>query len=1020
MAVDLILLSRVSYCGKEITGPRMRNLFAALAGDLRTGCSAARLVNELWPDQQPEKPAKALQILVSRARSQLGSDLIVSTPTGYRLSLNEDQVDTSAVLLSASASAQCYREGDHAAALTHAEAGLACWDGAEPSDDLVDPLSMLRAERVSTYRSLVRMRAMALSRLGRHADAVEPLIEVFRERPRDEEVLLELLRSESATAGPSAAITRYESYRRSLRDELGTDPGHGLQDMHQQLLHGSLPVRATVPADPNPMVGRDADIAAVTSMISSSRVTSIVGPGGLGKTRLAYAVSRQVTQQAVYLVALAGVAADEEVIGAVSSALGVGGKASEAVSGIATAVGNGPTLLVLDNCEHVVHGVAELVQALVAMRADLSVLTTSRAPLGISSESVYLLPELSLRASMELFVNRAKAARSTVDLNPAAVEDICRKLDGLPLALELAAARVPVMSIADIAARLADRFALLRSGARDAPERHRTLQAVIDWSWNLLDAGCQAAMRALSIFPDGFTADAAQHMLEAGDVLDVLTQLTQQSLLKVTDTPSGTRYRMLETVREFSTARMEPGEVEKVTRRFVEWARDFGIAHHEALFETHPAPLANMLRAEQDNLQLALRHALDLHDSVTVAATTSTLGMLWLVESNFARLAWLITQSEWILSHARPQPAHVGIVRMAAAVSALYAFIISGPHATRSTVTLRRLPSGSPRTFAGAIQEIVRTDDPSSLCDRDEPMLAVMACLTVTFLRQVSGDMAGALAMSERTLTVAKAIPGPLMTAMAHSRVGELYLKADQGARAQRHLATALSLLGDMMTTAGAIRGTWALTMASLQTGDLDTAERLVEEVALLGGHDVVGLAIRSELMLARGQIDAGLRSWRRVVDRMSTTDDLVLGIERSIQEAWWLETHAASLTAHAQHGRLAVVQDTAQILREVLTDILTNRPSPPNFPCYGTVLLAIATVLINSGRPREGARMTALAEAFQFSHGFQPTLAPARARAAAEQADQQAYAEAQATYAKLDTHSLPAAALAAIAQDRG
>jgi predicted ATPase/DNA-binding SARP family transcriptional activator len=1056
VSVELTLLSRVAYRDQEVTGPRLRGLLALLAGDLRTGCSTARLVDGLWPDEQPENPTKALQVLVSRARAQLGADVIASTPTGYRLALGEDQVDTSSVLLSASASARHSRAGDHEAALAHAEAGLALYEAAEGADTgFDDPVSALRAERASTYRSLVRARALALSRLGRHAEAVEPLTELVAERPRDEEVLLELLRCEAATAGPSAALARYEAYRRSLRDELGSDPGPALQAVHLQLLQGEAPaVRYGVPYEPNPLLGRDDDIAAVANLLRTSRVTTIVGAGGLGKTRLAQVVSRTAEQRVVHLVALAGVATDDDVASEVASVLGVGDsrRASashraippDVLAGIAGALGPGPALLVLDNCEHVISGAAELAGALVSMTQDLRVLTTSRAPLGLLSEAVYLLPELSLATSVELFEQRARAVRPGVELPAKVVEEVCRHLDGLPLAVELAAARVRVMSVAEIARRLEDRFALLRGGARDAPERHQTLHAVVDWSWNLLEPAGQAAMRALSVFPGGFTAEAAGHLL-GDEVLGVLEHLVDQSLLQVADTPSGTRLRMLETVREFSTAQREAaGETGGVLAGFLAWARDFGVAHHESVFGADPFASVELIRAERDNLVQALRQGLGQADGATVAAATAVLGEVWVVDSNSTRMVKLIQDTAWILSHYRPDPDLVDVTRTAVTLSAIYTFFTQGPRPLRPLVTLRRLPPGPPNTVIGAFAKVLNTAPEflgsersalEALCQSDEPVLAGIANGFASYLWENEGDLDGALKAARRMLEPFEnqQPPTPWMQSLAHSRISELCMQVDQGDEAQRHLKAALAVQEEFGERSDALGTRWGLVLSNLQLGAIDEAEHWLELAVLnqvddAGGTFAYELSVRAEILLARDEVDAGLRLWRRVVDRLDSPEGATYHIQPPGLDPWTLEVQAVTVVAHAHHGRLDLVQQLTGELPHTLSAILTSpigTPLPSIFelPVCGALLLALGMVDLDRGQrvgdeqaTRSGVRMIALAERFRFPRTFQPTMSAARARRAAEHADRPAYADAVSTYAGLGREELRAAAQTALA----
>ncbi|GKQ38970.1 BTAD domain-containing putative transcriptional regulator [Streptomyces sp. A012304] len=1051
MTTELALLSQVACRGREITAPRLRGLLALLAREPRTGCTTGRLVEGLWPDERPERPAKAVQILVSRLRAQLGADVVVSTPTGYRLALDEERVDSSALLLHEAASAERGRAGDHRGALARAEAGLALWDGsvgAGAGEDLHDPVVALRVDRLRALRSLVRSRALALARLGRREEAAAPLAELAGELPRDEEVLAELLRCEAATAGRAAALTRYDVYRRGLREELGTDPGPRLRSVYQELLGAdATPVRHGVPHDPNPLLGRDADIAAVSGLLREVRVVTVVGPGGLGKTRLSHAVSRAAEQPVVHFVPLAGITSDDDVAGEVASAVGAGeGRqltgGGDAVTGIVATLGSGPVLLVLDNCEQVIRGAAELVRALVSRSQGLRILATSRAPLGLTSESVYALPELSLETSVELFEQRARAARPGVELPADRVADICRHLDGLPLAVELAAARVRVLSVADISHRLRDRFALLRGGARDAPERHRTLRAVVEWSWNLLEPDGRAALRALSVFPGGFTEDAAEYVLDGtGDTLALLEQLADQSLIRVGDSPSGARFHMLETLREFSAARRaEAGEEEAVTDRFLSWARDFGRRHRDVLFGDDALSSLAHTRGEQDNLVLALRYALARDDGPSIAAVTAVLSSLWATGSSYARLVALAAETGGPLSHFRPgpeDPEDVETARSAATVCTASLFMGLGPHAVRHLVTLRRLPPAPPDTVVRALAVVLcavpETQPPEyarlrDLCDADEPLLAGIASCVAGYVWESEHDVERALEYARRMLDTLAPLGNPALHLLSRGRLSELCLQSERGAEAYEHLRAALDVLGDSSDLIG-VR--WGLVLACLQRGEVDEAEYWMGLAILEQQQEgaVNELTARAEIALARGLTEVGLGLWWQAAEQMREyslrhTDDPFL-------DPWSLQVRSAALAAHAQHGRLERATELAGQLRERLLDMLTDPSGPPgaagpsgsprsgrssggggpvDLPVYGSVLLALGFVGLARG-DAAAVRLVALAERMPAVREF-PTLSHTRSREAAENADGAAYADAVSRYAALERGELRAVAL--------
>ncbi|BCB77751.1 hypothetical protein Pflav_041610 [Phytohabitans flavus] len=605
---------------------------------------------------------------------------------------------------------------------------------------------------------------------------------------------------------------------------------------------------------------------------------------------------------------------------------------------------------------------------------------------------MYALPQLSLPAMVELFTQRARAARPGVELPADTVADLCRHLDGLPLAVELAAARVRVMTVAEIAGHLTDRFGLLRGGPRDAPTRHRTLHAVVDWSWNLLDPAGQVALRTLSVFPGGFTADAARHLLR-GEVLGTLEDLVDQSLLKVADTRSGARFTMLETVREFCAAQLAAtGEDDKVAAGFLAWARDFGLAHHEAAFGPDPLATVDSIRAERDNLMQALHQATARADGATVAAMTAALASLWLIESDYARMMALTTETGWVLSHYRPEPDFVEVTRTAAALCTAFVFSAGQPPAVRSLATLGRLPTAPPDTLIRALAAVLRALPEllaagaarlHELCESDQPLLAGVANAAATYVWEYQGEPERALAAAERMLASFQDQPTPWARLLAHGRIADLHLQAGRGGMALPHLEAAMRVLDSVGIRNETLGVRLGMVLANLQVGDVDAAERQLALVEPDQPDDAVEVrtfnsAVRAEILLVRGRVEAGLRMWRRVAGLLRETVDRggVPGLD-----GWTLEVEAATVISHAHHGRLDLVAPLTAALPDRLSTMLTtltaNRTYLMGFPIGGALLLALATVELDRGAVASGVRLTALAERFHFIRGFRPTMSP-------------------------------------------
>ncbi|GAA4559127.1 ATP-binding protein [Pseudonocardia xishanensis] len=1029
----LTLLPRVAFDDVDVAGERPAALLAALAADPAAGRSAGRLVAELWPDAPPADPAKALQVVVSRVRSRLGAQVVETTATGYRLALAPSEVDATAL---AAHAREARSAPDPAQALAAADAGLALWPGARAESAGADepepaggprarrtgvadgPLAVLRADALRILAELRRHRAVALSRLGRAAVALPALEELRGEK--DEELLLELLRSEAAVRGPAAALARYDAYRRELAEELGTDPGAALRAQQAVLLAESAPVRRRgLVSEPNPLRGREADVERVLALLRSSRVVTVLGPGGLGKTRLAHAVAARADQRTVQVVSLAGVRTGADVAAAVVEAVAAGsmsGAAPDPAGAVAEALGAG--LLVLDNCEHVLDAAADLVHAVIARTRELRVLATSRAPLDLSAEAVYPLPQLDPAVTVALFCERARAARPDVSLPEDEVATLCARLDGLPLAVELAAARVRTLSVPDILRRLDDRFALLRGTGRDRPARHRTLEAVVEWSWNLLTDEARATLRLLAGLPGGFTAGTAEDLLGA-DPLDLLEALVDQSLLRPPD--AGGRFRMLETVREFAAARRVPAD--RVDERVLGWGRRTGTALHAAPFGPDPRPPLDRIRAEQDNLLHVLRLARAHEDRATLAAVTATLGALWTLESGTRRLLAVGAETLPALSRYRPtDAAGLAALRQSVAQYASLAVLVSPVAATRPLVVLRSLrpadgeaATGGAAAIAALAEVLLALPDVGRIAElsRDpRPLVAALALGVVGYVREFRGDLAGAHAAA---VEMAARAPGraPWLALLVRGRLAELSLQRERHAEALDHLRAAGAALAELGVVGDPVGVRLGQVVAHLGLGDAAAAERVLATVPPGDSLDSVAfaLAVRAELALTRGDVDTGLARWREA-SRMLDVDDATSEWLRPF--AWTLR--ATAVVAHLRAGRLAAVADLADALPAGL-DALVAAGAPD--PQCGALLLAIGLVELERGRTVRGAWLVAVAERFHYQRDFQPTMAGAAIRARVTDAAGPAYAEATAEYAGLDRDDLRAEARALAAAYR-
>ncbi|WP_160050900.1 MULTISPECIES: BTAD domain-containing putative transcriptional regulator [unclassified Nocardiopsis] len=587
---------------------KVRVLLAALLLGEGRPVTTEALIDDLWGEHLPAHPARVLRAKLSQLRGVLAGaepgarDRVPRAPGGYRLRTEPDEVDFTRFRALVERARLAPDPRAAAAALSE---GLSLWRGDALAGLTGTPRLARAAARLDEERlSAVEEHALVRLDLGEHHLRVEELGELVARHPLRERLCAAYMRALYASGRQAEALGVFERLRRRLRDELGVSPGPEVAGLHLRILRrdgalappgqgphtAALRPRTNLPAPVNDTVGREADVERVRGLLRRSRLVTLTGPGGVGKTRLSLEAAAGLDDRhpdGLWFVELGtlppergeGPGAADRVADAVVSVTG----ARDLVQALSAT----RTLLVLDNCEHVIESAAALARDLLRAAPRLHLLVTSREPLGIDGEHLHEVRPLALpdpadpadarsSAAVRLFASRASAGAPDFVLSEdtaPTVASICRRLDGLPLALELAANRVRALGVRRLADGLDDRFRLLSAGGRGAPGRHRTLRAVIDWSWDLLGEPERTVLRRLSVYADGCTPEGAEAVaggdgIDPGEVVEIVARLVERSLVTAARGTEGVRYRLLETIAAYAREHLAAaGEADALRRR---------------------------------------------------------------------------------------------------------------------------------------------------------------------------------------------------------------------------------------------------------------------------------------------------------------------------------------------------------------------------------------------------------------------------------------------------------------------
>ncbi|ADB35848.1 transcriptional regulator, winged helix family [Kribbella flavida DSM 17836] len=1043
----------------DVRGVRLRGLLARLALGAGRPVGVDTLVDGLWGSEAPS--ANALQSLVSRLRASLpvteSSISVQSGPAGYTLTIEADSVD--AVRFE-----QLARRGRQLLATDPAQArdlltqAHRLWRG-EALADLRDlPFAEAEADRLGELRlAAAEDLAEAAITTGHAREVVAELERLTLGHPLRERAHELLIRALAADGRQAEALAAYERVRTTLVDDLGADPGRRLQDVHVAVLRGdAIDPPPAVAAVPRPVaaapksnlrmpltsfVGRAEDVAELTRQLADgARLVTMVGPGGAGKTRLATETGRTLVEHSgdgIWLVELAPLAEAADVAPAVLSTLG----ASEFVDTLQTTltpqrfpthraaterlvevIADRRILLVLDNCEHLVQEVARLVDSLLAECPRLRVLTTSREPLGIPGEHLHQVGPLALPPvdatdddypSIRLFVDRARAVRpdfAVSDANREAIAEICRRLDGMPLAIELAAARLRALTPQQIVERLADRFRLLTSGSRTALPRHQTLRAVVEWSWELLEPEEQAVARRLSLFSGGATLEAAEQICSDSDlppeaVLGVLASLVDKSLVDAAADDRSVRYRMLETVKAYGAEQLAAaGEVDRFRQAHTAYFGDLLRQARPKLRTGDQLQWIARLDADSENLLDALRHSVDSGQATNSLELVASLGEYWTMRGQPAEaVAWF----EAALAVPGPTPP---LTRATAVM--LYAFGTLGDGvegsnsitgAIRALAEVRLLNRRHPEVlesgvgrFTNAAWAAIRRDAAGAFRELDEarshpdPWTRNMAVMMSAMFRENEGDLEQMAADLAVALDGFRAIGDRWGTALALRGLATQQAAHGEHQAALDSLTEALRLIGELGTPEGVPQLLGQAAFSRFEVGDAEGAKadmlHALQLAGETGGRSGQAMITMGLATLARrtGELDEALE----LAERAATMLDLQA--ERIAPAGG-----AAGVEVVAAHGQAMVMAELSRVMvargdlpaaRRWIAPAVGFALNTDDVPVTAGVVEAAAAVDLLAGDAELSARTLGLAAALRGARtvpdsDVRATLAAAQAQ---------------------------------------